>query len=389
MPIANIQSFVDFWTFVVGVWDDGFMGAAITHIALALFIFVLAIAIRCLFSTAVLRRIRLRLLRADTDPHDAVIQALAPPIRFLPIVLAVFIISEFVTANPQIKAIFSDVTRSLTAFAIFWALFEVIEPLLSFFDGRSAVFSPVMIGWAVKVGRILVAALGAAAIMEIWGIQVGPILAGLGLFGVAVALGAQDLFKNLIAGIFIIGERRFQNGDWILADGIVEGTVESIGLRTTKVRRSDMAPVYVPNSKLADSAVTNFAQMTYRRISWIVGLEYGTTVDQLRCIRDSIEAYILGNADFAHPPEAPAFVRVDKFNESSIDLMVDCFTRTTDRGEWLKIKEALAYAIKGFVEAAGSDFAFPSRTLYVETLPAGAELFPSPAPAAVCGEKTP
>jgi MscS family membrane protein len=271
---------------------------------------------------------------------------------------------------------FAELNRSLIAFTIFWGLFAIIDPLFSVFDNHTRIFSEAMIGWAVRVGRILVIALGAATILEIWGIRVGPILAGLGLFGVAVALGAQDLFKNLIAGIFIIGERRFQNGDWILADGVVEGAVETIGLRTTKVRRFDMAPVFVPNSKLADNAVTNFSQMTYRRISWIVGLEYRTTVDQLRRIRDEIETYIRGSSDFAHTSDAPTFVRISAFNDSSVDMMVYCFTVTTDWGEWLKIKEALTYAIKNIVEAAGSGFAFPSRSLYVESVPAGTEIFP-------------
>jgi len=255
-------------------------------------------------------------------------------------------------------------------------LYQVVEPLGALLDGRTPIFSQAMIGWTVRVGRTVVVALGATAVLQVWGIQVGPVLASFGLVGVAVALGAQNLFKNLISGVFIISEQRFRNGDWILAEGIVEGTVETIGLRTTKVRRFDAAPVFVPNSYLADNAVTNFSQMTFRRISWIVGLEYSTTVQQLREIRDAIEAYILGNPAFARPPEVATFVRVDKFNDSSIDLMVYCFTRTTVWGEWLKIKEELAYAIKDIVAKAGSDFAFPSQSLYVESLPAGAEIFP-------------
>ncbi|MCC8936173.1 mechanosensitive ion channel [Bradyrhizobium sp. Arg68] len=158
--------------------------------------------------------------------------------------------------------------------------------------------------------------------------------------------------------------------------GLCEGTVETIGLQTTKVRRFDQAPVFVPNSYLADNAVTNFSQMTSRRISWIIGLDYSTTIGQLRDVRDAIEAYILGSQDFVHPPEAVAFVRVDKFNESSIDLIVYCFTRTTVWGDWLKIKEELADAIKAIVKKAGSDFAFPSQSLYVEAVPTGIELFP-------------
>ena len=207
------------------------------------------------------------------------------------------------------------------------------------------------------------------------------------LFGAAVALGAQDLFKNLIAGVFIIAERRFQNGDWIKAEGVVEGTVETIGLRTTKVRQFDLAPVYVPNAKLADNAVINYAQMTHYRISWVIGLEYGATVDQLRRVRDGIEAHVRGSADFVLPPDAPVAVRVDKFNDSSIDLMVYCFANTTNWGDWLKIKESMIYAFKNIVEAAGCGFAFPSRSLYVETMPAGMDVLTPHPPEIAAGRR--
>ena len=203
-----------------------------------------------------------------------------------------------------------------------------------------------------------------------WGISIGPILAGFGLIGVAVALGAQDLFKNLIAGLLILAERRFNIGDWILVDGIAEGTVESIGFRSTLVRRFDKAPVFVPNATLSDNAVTNFTAMTHRRIYWVIGVEYGATVEQLRKIRDSIEGYITDNADFAPAGEVATFVRIDSFNDSSIDILLYCFTRTTKWGEWLRIKEELAYKVKEIVEGAGTGFAFPSRSLYVQAMPA-------------------
>lgn len=371
-----LAAFGDFWAHFPKIWDVGLMGISADQIGIAFLVLVVAEVMRRLISATLLRRIRHWSGHPKGAFSDAIIAALTPPVRFIPIVLGVFIISEFITSDGQIRAFLSEVNRSLVALTIFWALFRLVAKCHLVVHGGDKLFSEAMIDWAVRVAKILVVALGAATILEIWGIKVGAILAGLGLFGVAVALGAQDLFKNLIAGIFIIAEQRFQNGDWILADGVVEGFVETIGLRTTKVRRFDMAPVFVPNSKLADNAVTNFSQMAYRRISWIIGLEYSTTLDQLRRIRDRIEAYILTSTAFAHPPEAPTFVRVDKFNDSSIDLMVYCFTRTTDWGEWLKIKEALTYAVKEIVEGAGSGFAFPSRSLYVETMPSGSEIFP-------------
>src|SRR5690606_24926556 len=105
----------------------------------------------------------------------------------------------------------------------------------------------------------------AATILEIWGIKVAPILAGFGLLGVAVALGAQDLFKNLIAGLLILSEKRFSIGDWVRVKDLVEGTVESIGFRSTVIRRFDLSPVYVPNTMLSDNAVINFSNMIFRR----------------------------------------------------------------------------------------------------------------------------
>ena len=125
----------------------------------------------------------------------------------------------------------------------------------------------------------------------------------------------------------------------------------------------------MPNQHLSDNAVINYSAMTYRRISWLIGVEYRTTHEQLQRICDDIRAYLASVDDFVQPPLAPLFVRVDSFGASSIDIMVYCFTRTTVWGEWLDVKEALAYRIKQIVEGAGTGFAFPSRSIYVETLP--------------------
>jgi len=136
----------------------------------------------------------------------------------------------------------------------------------------------------------------------------------------------------------------------------------------------------VPNATLADTAVINFSEMTHRRIYWKIGVLYDTTAEQLREVRDGIEAYIHGDEAFADPSDVATFVRIDSFNDSSIDIMIYCFTKTTVWGEWLVVKEALAYRIKEIVEGAGTGFAFPSRSLYVEAMPGDApEVFAPPA----------
>ena len=373
MDIASLR---DFWDLVVDVWTNGVFGIDIADTVTALGVFVPFLLLRNLFTRFIVSACKRAAARTKTRLDDLVLQALTGPIRFIPVVMGIFFATSVLDVGEDMDAIFANLNRSLVAFTIFWALFRAVEPLGNLLKRAEGVLTEAMIRWLVKSAKVAFVALGAATILEMWGIAVAPIIAGLGLFGVAVALGAQDLFKNLIAGLFVIGERRFQPGNWIKVEGDVEGTVEDIGFRTTMVRRFDKAPVYVPNARLADTAVTNFSRMTHRRIYWMIGVEYRTTIAQLREIRDGIERYIHDSQEFANPSEVSTFVRIDSFNDSSIDIMLYCFTRTTMWGEWLEIKERLAYKVKEIVEGAGTGFAFPSRSLYLETLPDAPEVFP-------------
>jgi len=164
-------------------------------------------------------------------------------------------------------------------------------------------------------------------------------------------------------------EKRFTIGDVIVVSGEVEGVVEQIGFRSTLVRRFDTTPVMIPNYKFAEQSVTNYTRRHHRRIRWLIGLEYRTSVDQLKNIRDDISNIIENDNNFAKNENTSFFVRVDSFSDSSIDLLVQAFTVTNDWGEYLKIKEDLAVKIIKIVEKNSSGFAFPSQSLYVESLP--------------------
>jgi MscS family membrane protein len=192
------------------------------------------------------------------------------------------------------------------------------------------------------------------------------LVAGLGLFSVAVALGAQDLFKNLIAGILIIGENRFQPGDRIEVEGQLHGVVESIGFRSTLVRTFNTAPMLVPNKDLSDVRVINHGMMRYRRISWTLNLVYSTTQKQLADICDQIEAFIAGSDLFAVNPDQDAFAKTDEFGASSIDVRVLCYTEPMGLTEFAKVKQALIFEIINIVRGNGSEFAYPSTSVYVE-----------------------
>ena len=374
-----MDNLIEFWALVVDVWKNDVAGTDMGRILAATAIFIGFLLVRKLFTQFILLWIKSVVKKTSTLLDDAAVSILEEPIRFIPVVLGVF----FATQHLQLVGIYAEIAdnavRSLIAFAIFWGFVRVLRPISHLMTRLEKVFTPELVEWLIKAIRIAVMLIGAATILQIWGIQVAPIIAGAGLFGVAVALGAQDLFKNLIAGMLILGEKRFRKGDWIRVEGVVEGTVENIGFRSTIIRRFDKAPVMVPNTNLSDTAVTNFSGMTHRRIYWKIGVEYRTTVDQLRQIRDEMEHYIVESPEFASPKDVSTFVRIDRFSDSSIDIMLYCFTKTTNWGEWLEIKEQLAFHIKQIVEGAGSGFAFPSQSLYIEAIPSERpELFVPP-----------
>ena len=164
--------------------------------------------------------------------------------------------------------------------------------------------------WLERASKFIVWVIGIAIILDIFGIQIGPLVAGLGLFSVAVALGAQDLFKNLISGILIIGEHRFQPGDRIEVSGQLHGIVESIGFRSTVIRSFDTAPMVIPNKDLSDVKVINHGEMINRRINWKINLIYSTSVEQLEAIRNEVKEYIISSKDFSTEGDLDPVVRV-------------------------------------------------------------------------------
>ena len=365
----------DLWAIAVEVWNTSFLGINVGQGLFALLIVLVGIIARGMIARWLIGALKRLALRTETTFDDAVVDATAGPMKLVPVIVSLFFALNVLQIGAEGAVRGHQFVQSLVVIALFWALHNAVGPLAYALKGLRNALTPVMIDWLTKALRIVFIIVGAAAVLQVWDIPVAGIVAGLGLFGVAIGLGAQDLFKNLIAGILILTEKRFLPGDWVKVDGIVEGTVEEINFRSTLVRRFDKGPVYVPNSKLADNAVTNFSRMTHRRTYWIIGVRYDATAEQLREIRDKVLGYVQNHPEYAQAPEVSTFMRVDSFGPSSIDFMLYCFTKTTNWGDWLRLKEDLAFFIKETVENAGTEFAFPSTSVYVES---GADVFTPP-----------
>ncbi|MDA7473216.1 mechanosensitive ion channel family protein [Candidatus Pelagibacter ubique] len=359
-----MEIFNNFSDLFFSVWSKGIHGIDIFQILIGIGIFFIFLIFRGIISKVIIKRLESISKRTTNKLDDTFVHAMVGPARFLPIVLGFFIASYYMSFGEDGKVAIDTINRTLITIFIFWVIHQIIEPISYILSGLDKMLTRELIGWIIKSLKILIFILGLAAVLELWGIKIGPIIAGLGLFGVAVALGAQDLFKNLISGILVLVEKRFKIGDWILVEGTIEGIVEKIGFRSTVIRKFDKSLAIIPNFQFAENSVVNISETTNWRIRWSITLQYDTTVAQLKKVREEIENYINKSEDFSQ--SVGVAVRIEKFSDSSIDLLVRCFTASNSWSDSLLVKERLAIAIKEIVEGNKASFAFPSQSIYIE-----------------------
>ena len=358
--------FNKFFALLTDVWKEGVSGASFTDIVIALFVFFIFLLLRSFVSRFIVKKIEVYVSKSSNNFDNSLTVSLEGPIKFFPVVFGFFLASTFLNLEGKSEIFVDNLNRSLVTILIFWFIHQLIYPASLLIKSIEEILSKDLLNWILRALKVLIVILGFAATLEIWGIKIGPIIAGLGLFGVAVALGAQDLFKNLISGILVLVEKRFKVGDWISVEGIIEGTVENIGFRSTVIRKFDKSLATIPNFQFAEKAVINQSEISNRRIDWMIGLEYKTTSEQLEKVRNDIIDHIKSSEEFIVSENTPCAVNLNQFSASSIDILVRCYTKTNDYYEWLKIKDKFVIKVKQIVENAGASFAFPSQSIYVE-----------------------
>lgn len=358
--------FVKFINYLKHTFEHGAFGLSIPEILIIITSFILAIFLRGFFAKFIVTKIKKLIQKTGNKVDDRLFDTLAPPLKILPIIFVFILMGLFVNTESQLGLFLEKINQTLVTIFIFWLLHQSLAPLSHAFQKLEEIFSKALVIWLTRSLKYLTIFLGTVAVLETWGIKIGPVIAGLGLFGVAVALGAQDLFKNLISGIMIILEKRFELNDVIEVPGQAMGTVEHIGFRSTLIRQFDSTPISIPNYVFSDTSIINFSDRKFRRINWVIGLTYETSVKQLKDICQKIDNSIRNNNNFIVNDNYNLFVKVEKFNDSSIDLLITTFTNTNDWESYLKIKEELVFIIKDIVEKNQSSFAFPSQSIYIE-----------------------
>ena len=229
--------------------------------------------------------------------------------------------------------------------------------------GKGAV-DPTTAQAVAKLLRLSVIITTALVLIQNLGYSISGVLAFGGIGGIAVGFAAKDLLANFFGGLIIYLDRPFKVGDWVRSpDRQIEGTVEEIGWRQTRIRTFDKRPLYIPNSMFASIAVENPSRMTNRRISETIGVRYADSA-QVAAITQGIRDMLA-----THPaidPDQTQIVRFNGFGASQLDIMVYAFTRTTEWEAFHAIKEDVLLQIVNIVHRHGADFAFPTRTVHLE-----------------------
>ena len=309
----------------------------------------------------------LRLLRRRQRELASVLSTfVVGPVRLLILVLFLFLAHQLFQPSLIVGRLLTALEQIVLVLALAWMVLRILESVEEIVRnhavrrGRTTLLPllPVL----RKSAKIFIATFAGLAVLHSFGVNVITVLAGLGIGGIAVALAAQKTVENFIGGITLYADQPVRVGEFCRFGGAV-GTVEEVGLRSTRVRTLERTVVTIPNGEFSNLQIENFARRDRIWYHPTIGLRYETTPDQLRYVLVEVRQLL-----YAHPKvdSASARVRFVRFGSSSLDLEVFSYVTVTDFGEYLEVAEDLNLRMLDIVAAAGSSFAFPSQTTYVE-----------------------
>lgn len=214
-----------------------------------------------------------------------------------------------------------------------------------------------------KVSRIVVVVVTALAVMQTLGFSISGLLAFGGMGGIAVGFAARDLLANFFGGLMIHLDRPFNVGETIRSpDKQIEGKVEHIGWRQTRIRASNMALIYVPNALFTSIVVENPSRMSHRRIRETIGLRYDD-LGKMKAIVEEVRSMLQNHPDIDSAQET--VVAFDQFADSSISLIVQAFSKSTKLAQFHAVKQDILLNVSDIIARHGAEMAFPTRTLYL------------------------
>lgn len=311
-------------------------------------------------------RIRAFFHRFASDNLDAIVEALLLPVRFLVIAAALALSLQILTPDELTNQIVDNLIRSLVLVAAFVSIFRMVD-IFSLNEHRVQD----IIGFRVEerllpilrtIIKLSLFAVAVIIVMQEWSIDVSGLLASLGIVGLAFSLAAQDTVSNLFGFSTIIGDRPFLVGEFI-SSGDIEGVVENVGVRSTRIRKADRGIITVPNNILATSPVERFM---HRRIQFTLGVTYETTAEQMEDLLERLREMLQARE---HVIKSSVAVYFTNFGDSSLDILILCDITLRDWRKVLEEREQVNLAVMRIVAELGLGIAFPTRSIYIDGIP--------------------
>lgn len=266
-------------------------------------------------------------------------------------------------------AILLTLTKITFSISLIWAAYNITDVISQYLsritEKTESTLDDQLVPLVTKALRVFVVIFGILLSIQNLGFNVMSLMAGLGLGGLAFALAAKDTAANLFGSVMILIDRPFRIGDWIKSSGI-EGMVEEIGFRSTRVRTFYNSLLSVPNSVLANAHIDNMGLREFRRVSTTLGLTYDTPPDKMDRFINGVKNIIERN-EFTR--KDGYYVVFTEYGSSSLNIMLYFFLKVPDWAGELKEKQNINMAILELAKEVGVEFAFPTQTLHIESLP--------------------
>ena len=314
-----------------------------------------------------------RLAEKSNNPWDDVfLESARKPLKLLIWLLGISWAAKIThMANNAEIFEFIDPTRRVGVIVLItWFLFGLAKRFEVALQNPDRIKEPLDATTASAIGKLLRASIIITAVLVIlqnMGFSISGVLAFGGVGGIAVGFAAKDLLANFFGGLTVYMDRPFVVGDWVRSpDKNIEGTVEHIGWRLTRIRTFDKRPLYVPNATFSTISLENPSRMTHRRIQETIGVRYDD-IAQVRAIADGVKRMLIDHDEI--DDDQTLIVNLNQFGGSSVNLLVYTFTKTTIWVKFHEVKQDVLLKIAEIIEQHGAEMAFPTTTLHVASLP--------------------
>lgn len=337
-----------------------------------------AFVIVCLVLTAdllqriFLKKLAVRFQRSINPWDDALVHAAQRPLSLLIWVLGISFAADIAASESQ-ASVFEIVEPARVVgilSALTWFLIRLIrnfqKNIIAIGIAENQRYDRSTAEAIGKLLRLSVLITAALVMLQTLGFSISGVLAFGGVGGIAIGFAAKDLLANFFGGLMIYLDRPFSVGDWIKSpDRDIEGTVEDIGWRLTRIRSFDKRPIYVPNSTFANIAVVNPSRMSHRRIYETIGLRYDD-VDQLKVIIDDVREMLQSHPEI--DTTQTLMVNFNEFASSSLDFFIYTFTKTTNWAKYHEVKQDVLLKISDIIAHHHAEMAFPTSTVHLNKL---------------------